>query len=130
MNYYIKTTVHGSAEVVDERVRAALTSEGFGVVTEMDVQATLKAKTGEDIGAYRILGACNPSFASKALSHEPYIGTMLPCNVVVRAVGEDEYEVAAVDPVASMQAIENAALAPVAVEVRDRLARVVAALAS
>ncbi|PAP75096.1 DUF302 domain-containing protein [Rubrivirga marina] len=109
----------------EERVRAALQDEGFGVLTEIDIQATLKAKLDVETGPYKILGACNPPAAHRALEAEPLIGTMLPCNVVLRGVGDGRTEVAAIDPVASMAAVENDGLDEIAAEIRDRLRRAV-----
>jgi uncharacterized protein (DUF302 family) len=105
-------------------VRAALQEEGFGVLTENDVRATYKKKLDVDVRPYKILGACNPGFAHQALQAEDKIGTMLPCNVVLQEK-DGRTEVAAVDPVASMQAVENEALRPIAEQVRARLRRVV-----
>lgn len=128
MSYYFAKTVKAPfAETID-RVTAALKEHGFGVLTTIDVKATMKAKLDVDMQAYTILGACNPSFAYKALSAENKIGTMLPCNVVVQEVAAGEVEVAAVDPVASMKGVENAALAPIAGQVRDQLRAVVEGL--
>ena len=121
MGYYFAKTVKAPFGQAVERVTAALKERGFGVLTTIDIQATMKAKLGVDFRPYTILGACNPSFAHKALSAEDKIGTMLPCNVIVQELTPGEVEVAAVDPVASMQGVENAALAPIAGEVRDRL---------
>lgn len=112
---------------VDARTRAALAAKGFGVLTEIDVQATMKKKLDADMPAYRILGACNPQMAYKAIGVEPRVGAMLPCNVILREV-EGGVEVSAIDPVASMQAIDNAELTGVAGQVRDILAEVVAAI--
>ena len=109
MTYYTARTVEGDFDAVVERTRAALQKHGFGVLTEIDVQATLKAKIGEDFRPYRILGACNPVMAHEALKLEPHVGVMLPCNVVVQQT-EGGVEVFAVDPAASMRAIDNAAL--------------------
>jgi len=109
-----------SIDTVDARVRAALAERGFGVLTEIDVKATLKAKIDVDVDDYRILGACNPSMAYKAIQIEPRVGAMLPCNVILRAV-EGGVEISAVDPVQSMQAVENAALDKIATEVRAML---------
>jgi uncharacterized protein (DUF302 family) len=106
------------------RVTEALKKEGFGVLTDIDVTATMKAKLGEDFRPYRILGACNPQLAHRALLLEDKIGTMLPCNVIVQKHADASVEVSAVDPVASMQAIHNPGLADVASEVRARLKRV------
>ena len=107
------------------RVTEALKREGFGLLTDIDVKATMKAKLGEEFRPYRILGACNPQLAHRALMVEDKIGTMLPCNVIVQQHADGTAEVSAVDPVASMQAIENPRLAEVAKEVRAKLKRVV-----
>lgn len=112
---------------VEARTRAALADAGFGVLTEIDVSATMKAKIDADMPAYKILGACNPKLAFQAITHEPKIGSMLPCNVILRAV-EGGVEVSAVDPIASMQAIENPHLGEVATKVKGMLAEVVAAV--
>ena len=109
------------------RTRTALQGEGFGVLTEIDVKQTMKAKIGADIDDYLILGACNPQMAHRALELEPQVGAMLPCNVIVRSV-DGAVEVSAIDPVASMQAIDNAELKRVAGTVRDKLRRVVESL--
>lgn len=111
----------------ETRVRAALADAGFGVLTEIDVKATMKKKLDVDMPAYRILGACNPTMAHQAIGIEPRVGAMLPCNVILREV-EGGVEVSAIDPVASMQAIENAELTAVAGEVRDLLAKAVEAI--
>ena len=111
----------------ETRTRAALASRGFGVLTEIDVAATMKAKLGKDIAPYRILGACNPGMAFAAVGMEPRVGAMLPCNVILRAV-DGGVEVSAIDPVQSMAAIDNAELISVAVKVRAMLAEVVAAI--
>jgi uncharacterized protein (DUF302 family) len=111
-------------EEVDSRTRAALATHGFGVLTEIDVQATMKKKLDIEMPAYRILGACNPQMAHQAIGMEPKIGAMLPCNVILRAV-DGGVEVSAVDPVASMQAIDNHELHVVAGEVRDMLSTVI-----
>ena len=103
----------------------ALKAEGFGVLTDIDVKATLKSKLGEDFHNYRILGACNPPYAHKALQLEDKIGTMLPCNVIVQEVAPGSVEVSAVDPIASMQAVDNPALGEVAYEVQAKLRRVI-----
>lgn len=107
----------------DARTRAALAEAGFGVLTEIDVQATMKKKLSVDMPGYRILGACNPKMAHKALEIEPRVGAMLPCNIILREV-DGGIEVSAIDPVASMEAIDNAALKYVAGQVRDLLAEV------
>ena len=102
--------------------------EGFGILTDIDVRETLKKKIGADVPDYRILGACNPALAYEALKLESKVGTMLPCNVVVRDAGNGQTEVAAIDPVASMQAIDNPELKQAAQGVREKLERVVARL--
>jgi uncharacterized protein (DUF302 family) len=112
---------------IDARTRTALTAKGFGVLTEIDVQATMKKKLQVDMPPYRILGACNPQMAYKAIGIEPRVGAMLPCNVVMRAV-DDGVEVSAIDPVASMQAIDNADLLAVAGLVRDLLTKAIEAI--
>lgn len=112
---------------VDARTRKALADQGFGVLTEIDVKATMKKKLDVEMPAYRILGACNPKMAHKAIGIEPRVGAMLPCNVILHEV-EGGVEISAIDPVASMQAIENADLKAVAAKVRDLLAKVVAAV--
>ena len=110
------------------RVTEALSKEGFGVLTDIDVAATMKKKLGQDFRPYRILGACNPQLAHRALTLEDKIGTMLPCNVIVQQREGGKVEVSAVDPVASMQAIDNPDLGEVAKEVRAKLKRVVDSL--
>lgn len=111
-----------------ERVTMALQAGGFGVLTTIDVKATLKAKIGVDFPDYTILGACNPPLAHQALLAEEHIGLMLPCNVVVHTLGDGAIEVSAVDPVASMQAVDNPKLGEIAGEVRGRLAKVIEAV--
>ncbi len=126
--YYIARTLECSPDEAEARVRQALSEAGFGILTEIDVQATLKKKLDVDFRPYKILGACNPPFAHQALQAEDKIGTMLPCNVIVQATTDGHAEVAAVDPVASMQAVDNAALRPIAEEIRQRLRRVIDSL--
>lgn len=111
-------------EDVDRRARQALTDHGFGVLTEIDVKATMKKKLDKDMQAYRILGACNPGMAWEAIGMEPRVGAMLPCNVILREVSEG-IEVSAVDPLASMSAIDNDEFKQVAGKVRDMLSEVV-----
>ena len=110
------------------RTVEALKNEGFGIITEIDIKQTLKAKIGVDFPSYRILGACNPALAYEALKLENNAGTMLPCNVVVRDAGGGQTEVAAIDPVASMEAIDNPALKQAAVQIRAKLEKVIAQL--
>lgn len=112
---------------VDTRARRALVDHGFGVLTEIDIKATMKAKLDVEMPAYRILGACNPKMAYQAIGIEPRVGAMLPCNVLLREV-EGGVEVSAIDPVASMQAIENPELTSLAGEVRDLLVKAVEAI--
>ncbi len=128
MSYTINRLITGAAfDAVEARTRAALAANGFGVLTEIDVAATMKKKIDVDMPAYRILGACNPQMAHQAIGMEPRVGAMLPCNVILRAV-DGGVEVSAIDPVASMQAIDNEPLHAVAGQVRDLLARAVAAI--
>ncbi|MGB4858349.1 MAG: DUF302 domain-containing protein, partial [Dokdonella sp.] len=110
------------------RATEVLNQEGFGILTDIDVKATMKKKLDKDFRDYRILGACNPSMAWQALQAEDMIGTMLPCNVIVQQRDNGDIEVAAVDPAASMQAVDNPGLARVAADVRDRLKRVIDSL--
>lgn len=125
MSYYFSRKLNLGFEETIEKATDALKVEGFGVLTEIDVKATLKKKLDVDFRPYRILGACNPPFAYKALQAEDKIGTMLPCNVIVQQTGEGVVEVAAVDPIASMQAIENPGLAEVAQQVQAKLKKVI-----
>ena len=126
--YYFTKTVEMPFDQAVEHVTEALKQEGFGVLTEIDVRATFKKKLDVDFRPYRILGACNPQFAYQALQAEDKIGTMLPCNVIVQDAGDGRTEVAAVDPIASMQAVENEQLGAIAGEVRERLRKVVDSL--
>jgi uncharacterized protein (DUF302 family) len=129
MSYYFSKVVNRSFEEAVQQVTDELKKEGFGILTEIDVKATLKKKLDVDFRNYKILGACNPPFAYQALQAERMIGTMLPCNVIVQEFSEGKVEVAAIDPVASMQAVENPALAGVAEQVRLKLKTVVERLA-
>lgn len=125
MNYYFKATLNTSFDDAMAITAEALKTEGFGVLTEIDMQAKLKEKVGVDFKKYKILGACNPSFAYKALQTEDLIGIMLPCNVVVTEQGENQIDVAIVDPLAAMIAVENAQLMSIAKEVTDKLHRMI-----
>ena len=125
MAYYFSTTLEQPFADVIERVTAELKEEGFGILTEINVKQALKEKIDVDFRNYRILGACNPPFAYQALQAEDKIGTMLPCNVIVQDTEDGRVEVAAIDPLASMQAIDNPQLQEVAEEIRGRLQRVV-----
>ena len=128
MSYFFSKIVDDSFEDAITRVTEHLSNEGFGVLTTIDVSATLKKKLDVDFKRYTILGACNPTYAYKALQAEDKIGTMLPCNVIVQETADGQVEVAAVDPVASMMAINNDALGEIATEVRSKLQNVVNSL--
>lgn len=128
MVYYFGKNLGVPFDEALRRVTAALQEEGFGVLTEIDVRATMKKKLGVDFRPYRILGACHPAFAYRALQVEDKIGTMLPCNVIVQELEDGSVEVAAVDPVASMQAIDNPGLGEVAVTVQTKLRMIVDSL--
>lgn len=128
MDYTFHTRLDRDMDSAVEHVTAALKSKGFGILTTIDVQATMKAKLDIDTPAYRILGACNPGFAHQAMQAEPRIGAMLPCNVILRQLEAGGTEVAAVDPVASMQAIENPQLGHVALQVQQLLKQVIEGL--
>ena len=125
MEYYFSKTIAGSFDNTIQKVTEALQAEGFGILTEIDIKATLKKKLNVDFYNYKILGACNPPFAYKALLAEDKIGTMLPCNVIVQEKVLGQVEVSAVDPVVSMQAIDNSALADIATEIRGKLQKVI-----
>ena len=128
MTYYFARTLDTDFETAITRTREALLAHGFGVITEIDVTNTLKTKIGVDFRPYRILGACNPKLAHEALQLEDKVGTMLPCNVVVQQTASGQIEVAAIDPVASMQAIDNPKLLEQAGRVGEMLKAVVAAI--
>ena len=128
MSYYFSKIVDDDFDSAIERVTARLAEAGFGVLTTIDVSGTLKKKIDVDFQRYTILGACNPGFAHKALQAEDKIGTMLPCNVIVQETADGKVEVAAVDPLASMMAIENEALGEVATEVQGMLKNVIEGL--
>ena len=128
MSYYIAREVDLSFDQALERVTEELQKEGFGILTEIDVRATLKKKLDVEFRDYRILGACNPPYAHKALQQESKIGLMLPCNVIVQETPTGAVEVAAIDPIASMQAVENESLGSVAEEIRIKLGRVIKAV--
>ena len=125
MSYYFSNMINESFDRAIVKVVASLKNEGFGVLTEIDVKETLKKKLDVDFQKYTILGACNPPFAYQALKAENKIGTMLPCNVIVQEISEGQTEVAAVDPVASMKAIENPALLEIANQVQEKLRKVI-----
>lgn len=128
MSYYLSKILSLDFDAAVARTIDALKAEGFGIITDIDIKNTLKGKIGVDFPSYRILGACNPVLAYEALKLESKVGTMLPCNVVVRDTGNGTTEVAAVDPVASMQAIENPKLKEAAGQVLEKLRNVIAQL--
>ena len=125
MEYYFSTSLHCSFDEAIARTIEALKVEGFGVITEINMQAKLKEKLGVDFKKYVILGACNPAFAYKALQIEDKIGTMLPCNIIVTEKEEGIIEVSAVNPIASMMAIQNSLLEPLALEITTKIKRVI-----
>jgi uncharacterized protein (DUF302 family) len=125
MSYYFSKTLEIPFDEAVEKVTAELKREGFGVLTDIDVRKTLNEKLGVDFRKYRILGACNAPYAYKALLAEDKIGTMLPCSVIIQELADGRVEVAAIDPLASMQAVQNPELGTVGLEVRDKLRAVV-----
>jgi uncharacterized protein (DUF302 family) len=128
MDYYFTKTIDGTFDNTIQRVTDALKVEGFGILTEIDVKATLKKKLDVDFYNYKILGACNPPFAYKALLAEDKVGTMLPCNVIVQEKVDGLVEVSAVDPIASMLSIENKDLHGIANEIRTKLKKAIESL--
>lgn len=128
MKYYISKKLSISFDQAVIKVTESLKNEGFGVLSEINLHEKLKEKLNVDFRRYKILGACNPSFAYKALQSEDKVGTMLPCNVIIQELAKDEIEVAAVDPVASMMAIDNSSLENIATEVKEKLKRVISSL--
>ncbi|RJP82822.1 MAG: DUF302 domain-containing protein [Candidatus Zixiibacteriota bacterium] len=128
MSYYFSKTLNLDFDQAITKVTDELKKEGFGVLTEIDVQKTLKEKLDVDFRRYRILGACNPPFAYQALLAEDKIGAMLPCNVIVQEAGPGQVEVAAIDPIASMQAVNNPSLGDIAHQVQAKLKKVVDSL--
>ncbi|MBA4301452.1 MAG: hypothetical protein C0433_15325 [Cyclobacterium sp.] len=122
MSYYqSKTVTSQDLASLRSKVEVALKEVGFGILTEIDIQATMKKKLDKDYPPYLILGACNPVFADKVLTAEPHIGTLLPCNVTIRGLGNSEFEVTIMDPIAAMSAVQNPAIEPLAGEVRGKL---------
>lgn len=128
MSYYFNKTIASDFETVKKNVIAELEKEGFGILTEVDVQATFKKKLDVDFRKYQILGACNPKFAHKAIEAEDKIGTMLPCNVILQELENGQIEVAAINATASMQAVENSKVAEVATLISAKLKKVIDAL--
>jgi uncharacterized protein (DUF302 family) len=125
MGYYFTKTLDGTFDDVIQKVTESLKTEGFGVLTEIDLKATFKKKLDKDFYNYKILGACNPAFAFEALQAEDKIGTMLPCNVIIQEKVAGQVEVSAIDPGASMQAVENNTLKEISLAVRDKLKKVI-----
>jgi uncharacterized protein (DUF302 family) len=128
MEYYIAKAVTGDFPAIVERVIGALKAEGFGVLTEIDVKATMKKKLDIDFRDYRILGACNPPLAHQALTVDDKIGTMLPCNVIVQDLGSGQIEIAAINPAISMEHVGNPTLQAIAESVTSKLRRAIAAI--
>ena len=125
MNYYYNTIVNGSFENIEAQVVELLKNEGFGVLTQIDMQQTLKKKLDVDFKKYKILGACNPPFAYKALQIEDKIGTMLPCNIIIQELSPNNIEVSAINPLISMQTVSNETLKIIAHEVNVKLENVI-----
>jgi len=121
MAYYFNRTIEGDFDSVVERTVEALKEEGFGVLTDIDVKSTLKKKLDVDFRKYRILGACNPPIAYQSLQAEDKIGILLPCNVIVQEVGDNRQEVAVVNPLEAMSSVRNEALAPLAIQVEQKM---------
>lgn len=129
MSYYINKTLTGiTFEEGISKITESLKNEGFGILTEIDIRATLKKKLDVDFYNYKILGACNPPYAYKALQAEDKIGAMLPCNVIVQEKVKGEIEISAVDPIASMQAVQNPELGELADEIRNKLVKCIEAI--
>lgn len=128
MSYYFSKTLNKSFDETISYVTEVLAQNGFGIISEIDVTATFKKKLDVDFKNYRILGACSPNHAYQALQAEDKIGTMLPCNVIVQEIGNNEIEVAAIDPIASMMAVKNESLGGVAQEVQSKLKHVIDSL--
>ena len=126
--YYFSTFLEGDYDMVEKKVKEALKKEGFGVISEIEIDKAMKDKLGVEMQRYVILGACSPQHAYDALKAEDKIGTMLPCNVVIQEMDDGNFEVSAVNPVASMMAIQNEKLVKVAIEVTDKLKKVIASL--
>ncbi len=128
MSYYFSKILNTSFDKALTKVADELKKQGFGILTEIDVKETLKKKLNVDFKKYKILGACNPPFAYKALQAEDKIGTMLPCNVIVQETPDGQVEVSAIDPVASMQAVENPILKEISTEIQNKLKKVINSL--
>jgi uncharacterized protein (DUF302 family) len=130
MKYYIKTVLSDDFESVVSKTKEALKEEGFGVLSEIDINEKLKEKLDVDFRKYKILGACNPPLAHEALLKEDKIGTMLPCNLIIQQLDDKQVEVAAIDPVISMQAVENKGLNQIAEKVKQKLVNVISLLSA
>jgi uncharacterized protein (DUF302 family) len=130
MSYYINTTIKGVFVNVENAVENALKEEDFGVLTVIDIQEKLHEKLDVEFRKYKILGACNPPYAYEALKHEDKIGTMLPCNVIIQEIEKNVIEVAAVDPMASMQAVNNEVLLEIAKDIKEKLSKVIKKLSN
>ena len=128
MTYYFNKTINDTFDNGIARTTAALKNEGFGILTEIDIAATLKTKLGAEFRPYRILGACNPPLAHQALIAEDKIGTMLPCNVIVQELGPGRVEIAAINPLVAMDSVGNPALSKIAETVAGKLQRAIAAI--
>lgn len=128
MKYYINKVYTDSFDNIKQKITEALKQEGFGVLTEIDMQNTFKQKLNVDFRKYTILGACNPPYAHRAIQAEDKIGTMLPCNIVLQEIANNKTELAVVDPVASMQAVENPEVSAIAEEIKQKLIRSIEAL--
>ncbi|MFP4528395.1 MAG: DUF302 domain-containing protein [Candidatus Kapaibacterium sp.] len=128
MSYYFSKIIESDFDSAIEKATQALSEEGFGVLTEINVAETFHKKLSVEFRKYKILGACNPQYAYKAISAEDKIGTMLPCNVIVQEIGPNKIEIAAVDPIASMQAVGAPELGPIAEEVQYKLKKVINSL--
>ena len=125
MNYYFTTLVDGNFDAIEAKILTLLKDEGFGLITQIDMQQTLKNKLDVDFKKYKILGACNPMFAFKALQVENKIGTMLPCNIIIQEIAPDTIEVSAINPMVSMQAVKNDRLKDIAENVSEKLENVI-----
>lgn len=125
MNYYYTTLVNGKFDAIEAQILTLLKDEGFGLITQIDMQQTLKNKLDVDFKKYKILGACNPMFAYKALQAEDKIGTMLPCNLIIQELSPNTIEVSAINPMVSMQAVKNDQLKSIAVSVSEKLENII-----
>lgn len=125
MSYYIGKVVHMEFDQAIDAITATLKEQGFGIITDINMSATLKTKIDKDIPSYRILGACNPGYAYEAVMNEPQIGVMLPCSVAVRQLENNQVEISVIDPIASMMAVQNEKLHDFAQEIKIKLTKAV-----